>query len=234
MSSFRFKQFKVAHDRCSHKVGTDGVLLGCWVQIRERDRLLLDIGTGSGLIALMLAQRAHPVARIDAVEIHAPDAEQARENILGSPWPDRINLHHLPVQSYFPGTYYDLIVTNPPYFRNSLLPPDPQRSAARHTHRLPFPDLIETAMRLIAPDGRFALILPTQDAAHFISLCESTGLFPSRRTYFHARADKPAERVLLELSKQKAGFETSQLILNHADGTWSDEYTALTSEFYIK
>ena len=234
MSSFRFKQFELEHDRCSHKVGTDGVLLGCWVNIQETDRHLLDIGTGSGLIALILAQRTHPAARIDAVEIHQEDATQARENVLRSPWPEKIALHHAPVQGFAPDTRYDLIVTNPPYFQDSLLPPDRRRSTARHTSELSFPDLIQAVVRLLSPRGRFAVILPPPEALQLTSLCEARGLFPSRVAEFYTRQHKSPERVLTEFSSKKDSPETGNITLYDTGERWSQQYRTLTKDFYIR
>lgn len=231
---FRFKQFEVYHDRCSHKVGTDGVLLGCWVHVKDTDRLLLDVGAGSGLISLMLAQRTHATAYIDAVEVCDEDATQARENVLRSPWPNRIGVHHVPVQAFDPGKRYDLIVTNPPYFRSSLLPPDQRRTTARHANHLSFSDLLDSVLRLLSPGGRFALILPPGEASEFTVLCGQRGLFRNRKTDFHSRKHKPPERVLLEFSLQETAPELSRMTLYEAAEIWSQEYRSLTEEFYIK
>jgi tRNA1Val (adenine37-N6)-methyltransferase len=231
---FHFKQFKVAQNQCTHKVGTDGVLLSAWVQIKEEDRNILDMGTGSGLIALMLAQRSGPAIRIDAVEIEAQDAQQARENVQHSPWPEKISIHQVPVQQFSPARQYDLIISNPPYFLNSWLPPEKKRSQARHAQRLSFEDLLLAATRLLTKQGRLAVILPYVEALKFINLARSFHLFPIRKTNFRSRAHKPVERLLFELAYDGKQEAESELILYSEGENWSEEYKKLTREFYLK
>src|SRR6266850_1577807 len=145
---FTFKQFIVHHDRCAMKVGTDAVLLGAWAGAAGA-KTILDIGTGSGIIALMLAQRTPSYARIDAVEIEQSDFLQASENAQNSPWPEKIIVHHTSIQEYQTDSQYDLIICNPPYFINSLLPPSPFRKQARHAALLPNRDLLTAVKRLL-------------------------------------------------------------------------------------
>ena len=230
---FQFKQFMVYHDRVTHKVGTDGVLLGAWVNLWEEDTLILDIGTGSGLIALMLAQRTSRETRIDAVEIEAVDAGQARENVLRSPWRDRISIHHVPVQQFQPDQPYALIVSNPPYFVKSLPPSDERRSLARHTDQLSFEDLLSSVVRLLAKNGRLAVILPYAEALDFLRLAGAHGLFPVRKTGFRSRGSKPVERLLLELAYEGALASGDELVLYSRGNGWSEEYKSLTRDFYI-
>ena len=233
LKPFQFKHFTVAHDRCTHKVGTDGVLLGSWVRIGEQDRFLLDIGTGSGVIALMLAQRSDPSTHIDAVEIDEHDARQAKENVAASPWPGKIRVHQTPIQKFDTGQRYDLIVSNPPFFVNSLLPPGQKRSQARHTQHLPFDDLLKSVAALLAVGGRFALILPYTEAEQLLKSAAATDLYPRRKTLFRSRRQKPVERVLMELSKGPGAVEQSQLLLYEDSGSWSGNYRALTRDFYL-
>ena len=232
---FQFKHFSVSQNQSTHKVGTDGVLLGAWANISEDDQSLLDIGTGSGVIALMLAQRTSEKARIDAVEIEAQDAEQAKENVLRSPWPQKIRIHHTPLQQYFPESQYDLIVTNPPFFVNSWLPPERKRSQARHTEQLTFEDLLINVRRLLKKQGRVALILPFAESLTVTSLARGFHLFPIRKTTFRSRANKPIERVLLELSSEGRLESETELTLYDAASseTWSDDYIRLTRDFYL-
>src|SRR5688500_14273906 len=197
---FQFKQFSVAQNHCTHKVGTDGVLLGAWVNVNDGDRTILDVGTGSGLIALMLAQRTNRETHIDAVEIESMDADQAKENVLHSPWPEKIRIHHTSIQQFLPGIEYDLIVSNPPYFENSLLPPKKKRTQARHTEQLSFNDLLHHADRLLTPQGRLAVILPPAGGLKFIDQARLLKLAPIRSAHFRSRAEKPVERVLMELA----------------------------------
>lgn len=232
--AFRFKQFSVADGRAAHKVGTDAVLLGAWVHLSQADKSILDIGTGSGVIALMLAQRTAHDARIDAVEIGGPDAEQARENVLASPWKEKISVHHLPLQEYRPQEKYDLIVTNPPYFVKSHEPPDAQRSQARHTHHLPFEDLLGNTVRLLSKQGRFALILPHVEGLHFLTLARRYKLFPVRKTTFRSRISKAVERLLIELAFEGPLQADAEIILYAEGENWSEEYRELTRDFYLQ
>lgn len=230
---FHFKHFSISQDHTAHKVGTDGVLLGSWVNIHLHDRFLLDIGTGSGLIALMLAQRCGPDARIDAVEIDARAANQARENVARSPWPSKVAVIPECLQRFAPGITYDLVVSNPPYFINSLHPPGAERMQARHARALTFPDLLKAVIRLLSPGGRFGIILPYTEGLHFITLAREIGLFPFRRTAFRARRHKPAQRLLMEFTRQEETMEESEIILYEERESWTAEYKALTKDFYL-
>lgn len=146
------------------KVGTDGVLLGAWAGVRPADRRILDVGTGTGLIALMMAQRA-PEALITGVDVE--EVSQARENAAASPWGGRVAFVQCPVQEFAPDERFDLIVSNPPFFVDSLTCPDEGRTTARHAVRLPFDQLRDAVVRLLAAEGRFAVILPTDEARRF-------------------------------------------------------------------
>lgn len=194
---FRFKQFAVRQDRCPMKVGTDGVLLGAWAPVLPSDRRVLDIGTGTGLIALMMAQRM-PQARIAGVDID--DVSQARENADASPWGARLEFHRCPVQEFAAGGAFDLIVSNPPYFVGSLTCPDAGRTAARHAVHLPFEALRDAVLRLLAPGGRFALILPSSEAERFLAVCRDA-LTLVHRTDVRTTPRREAKRALLCLTR---------------------------------
>lgn len=230
---FHFKRFSVAQDRCTHKVGTDGVLLGAWVNISPKDKRILDIGTGSGLIALMLAQRSAPDSRIDALDIEEHDALQAKENVSQSPWPGKVIVHHLAIQDFLPSTPYDLVVSNPPWFEDSLLPFDNRRRIARHTARLSHGDLLKHAVRLMSADGRLAVILPHTSGLRFIDTARPHGLLPVRKTTFRSRPHKQPERMLLEFAFAEHPVQHEELVLYSPGGEWSDAYRALTREFYL-
>ena len=176
------------------KVGTDGVLLGAWAAVRPQDRRMLDIGTGTGLIALMLAQRA-PEAHVTGVDID--DVGQARENAAASPWSGRVAFAQCPVQEFETPEPFDLIVSNPPFFVDSLTCPDRGRTAARHAVHLPFGDLRDAVLRLLAPGGRFAVILPTAEAERFLAVCAGR-LALVRRTDVRTTPRRPAKRALME------------------------------------
>lgn len=182
------------------KVGTDGVLLGAWVSVRPSDRRILDIGTGTGLIALMMAQRV-PGARITGVDVE--DISQARENADASPWGGRVAFVQCPVQEFAPQGKFDLVVSNPPFFVDSLTCPDAGRTTARHAVRLPFGDLRDAVVRLLSDQGRFAVVLPKDEAARFIGICRDV-LAPVRRTDVRTTPRHPVKRVLIEFVRVPA------------------------------
>lgn len=229
---FHFKQFSMRHDQCTMKVGTDAVLLGSWVKVLPGGSIL-DIGTGSGVIALMLAQRTPRAVRIDAVEIEERDAGQAGTNFIQSPWPDRLSIHHVPIQSFFPAERYDIIVTNPPYFINSHRPPDGRRFTTRHTVSLDHPTLIAVVLRLLKESGSFNVILPDTEGRLFIQLAACSGLFCSRKYAFRTRSNKPVERWLLEFQRKETTSDTGEVLLYDQGLQWSQDYISLTGEFYL-
>lgn len=230
---FHFKKFSVRHDRSGMKVGTDGVLLGAWVDVRQATQIL-DIGTGTGVIALMLAQRASDAVTIDAVEIDDAAYEDAQENIAASPWHDRVHLHHTAIQQFNPSTKFDLIVSNPPYFQKSYKPPTVQRETARHTEQLTFDEILSIAEKLLTQKGKLNLILPYTEGLQFIALAEHKGLHCSRKWIFRTRENKPVERFLLEFSWDKKEPEEGEILLYSSGEEWSSSYKELTREFYLK
>lgn len=230
---FHFKKFSVRHDRSGMKVGTDGVLLGAWVDVRQATQIL-DIGTGTGVIALMLAQRATDSVTIDAVEIDDAAYADAQENIAASPWHDRVHLHHSAIQQFNPSTRFDLIVTNPPYFQKSYKPPTAQRETARHTEQLTFDEILSIAEKLLTPAGKLNVILPYTEGLQFITLAEHKGLFCSRKWIFRTRENKPVERFLLEFCWEKKETEEGEILLYSSGEEWSDGYKELMREFYLK
>lgn len=232
MGRFRFKQFAVDDDDASLKVGTDAVLVGAWCNVENAQRIL-DIGTGSGVIALMMAQRTSPDARIDAVEVNVNDANQARSNIMNSPWPGKIAVHALPIQEFSPDGPYDLIVCNPPYFSQSLHPPETNRAMARHDTQLTQRELLAAVDRLLAPHGIFSVILPAHGAEKFIGAAVRHGLHLTRHTRFFTRRHKPQERSLMSFSKTPFPFEEDSLLLYDESDRKSQGYTRLTGEFYL-
>lgn len=233
MSCFRFKAFQVIQSASPMKVGTDGVLLGAWTRIGSSDRRILDIGTGTGLLALMMAQRA-PQAEILGVDIDS--IEEARLNADLSAWGSRIHLQQTPVQE-FQAAPFDLILSNPPFFVESLRCPDRGRTMARHAVALPFAELRDAVVRLLKPEGRFALVLPIVEAERFVALAAEV-LRPIRRTEVRTTPRHPAKRVLLEMvhaaSEQAVEPMTELMIGTGEHETYTDEYRALTGDFYLK
>ena len=230
---FHFKQFSIRHDRCAMKVGTDAVLLAAWVDVSTAQRIL-DIGTGSGVIALMLAQRAPESTIIECVEIEKESADQATENFRNSPWSSRLAVHHLAIQEYFPPIQFDLITTNPPYFNRSLEPPDKRRHEVRHTSTLTYDDLMSAVVRLLTMNGRFNLILPYKEAKLFSDVASQHGLFCNRRYHFRTRIEKPIERTMLEFSRRPKATDEGEVLLYESGSEWSSSYRNLISDFYIK
>lgn len=219
------------------KVGTDGVLLGAWCRIEERQRRILDVGCGTGLIAIMAAQRSETYTgtTIDAVEIDEGAARQAAENVAASPWPDRIKVIHAPFQQ-LPPEKYDHIISNPPYFRSSLECPDAGRTLARHTVTLPFGDLLSGVGSRLATDGIFSVILPHDAFGQFVHEAAVYGLYPSRITdvYPTARSAAP-KRTLAEFSF--TGTEPvrgSLRIEERQPMDYNREYVELTRDFYLR
>ena len=220
-------------ERAAMKVGTDGVLLGAWVRVEESDRLVLDIGTGTGVIALMMAQRTVN-AHVEAVEIDAPSAADARDNVAASPWSERVEVVECDIADYAPAERYDLILSNPPYFSESLLPPDGGRAAARHTSLLTFEALADAVVRLLAHDGRFALILPMAEALRFRTIAVGRGLFPLRMTEVWSTPRSGAIRLLAEYSASPLPEPPTADRIVIDDGGFSTQYRELTKEFYLK
>lgn len=230
---FHFKQFSVRHDHATMKVGTDGVLLGAWTN-PSNAKYILDIGTGSGIIALMLAQRTESDVLIDAVEVEAKDAAQASENISNSPWPAKVLVHHTPIQDFRSERKYDLIVSNPPYFINSQEPPDKRRVEARHTILLSHEELLQSVSRLLSARGRFSVILPYTEGLYFIERAKLYNLSCSRQWSFRTRKEKPIERWLLEFSCSPKTTDRGEILLYDDANEWSKGYITLTQQFYLK
>lgn len=235
-SYFQFKQFKINQDGSAMKVGTDGVLLGAWTDVNEA-RSFLDIGTGTGLIAIMLAQRTEKTSKIDAVEIDASSYQQAVNNFDDCPWSSQIEAYRTSFQDFICKTSrkYDVIVSNPPYFINSLKAKEESRTQARHTDGLPFEDLIEGAKALLNPEGRFSVILPVTEGDYFIRLARITGFSLSKRIEVLPNPGKPAKRLLIELTLINSNTEEGSICVENGQRhVYSPEYIELCKAFYLK
>jgi len=230
--SFVFKQFIVKQNKCAMKVGTDAVLLGAWADLPPSGRVL-DIGAGTGIIAMMLAQRC--VANIDTIEIDADAYTQAVENCGNCKWKDRLNVHHSSFQDFAEkcGKQYDAIVTNPPYFTNSLQAASESRTKARHNATLTFKELIDGIKALLHQKGTFAIILPSKESEEFVEIAKDSGLYPVRVMRIQTTAVKPAKRVLMQFAFQRNSFSESTLIIENTDHTYTPDYKQLTREFYL-
>ena len=221
------------------KIGTDGILLGAWSQAEQPQRIL-DIGTGTGLIALMMAQR-FPNAVIDAVEIEPNAAEQAARNFAASPWPERLNLHHQSIQSFaasnVPDKAYSLIVSNPPWFVDSLKSNESKRNLARHTDSLSHEDLQNSVRLLLHTSGRSTVVLPFSDAASFIDSAHERNLFCRRQCLVRAKPGLSPHRILLEFETVPA---ESPVILqeltieNEQRHDYTESFRTFTRDFYLR
>ncbi len=231
---FRFKQFTIQQHNTAMKVNTDGVLLGAWADIRNARRIV-DVGTGTGVVALMLAQR-NANAVIDAVEIDAASAGQALENVMQSGWSQRINIIHddfLHFASQHAGQY-DAIVSNPPYFVDSLLPPEATRTIARHAEQLPHGALIESSLWALSSAGKLHLILPYVEGTVFIAEAAAKGLYCVRKTTVHSAGNKSPKRLLLSFARKVEVLHENTLYIHQVGSTdYTPEYKALTGDFYL-
>lgn len=230
---FRFKQFRIQQDRCAMKIGTDGVLLGAWVNCKNAKRIL-DVGTGTALIALMLAQR-NTQATIDAVEIDPESAAQAHENVMASLWHNRIQVicdsfQHYAAQSTHS---YDLIVSNPPFFINSLKSPHSAKNTARHTDKLPFDELLAAAKARLTPTGHLAIILPKDESLIIENLAKETGFYCVEKVSVYPTPLSSVKRYLLCFGLQENSCKESDLIIEEARHSYSTQFKALTRDFYL-
>ena len=228
---FSFKKFTVYHDKCAMKVGTDGVLLGAWTNVNTSQKIL-DIGTGSGLVALMLAQRCE--ASITAIDIDSEAVEQTKINIEASNWKDRMEVFHTDLCNFSPQYQFDTIVSNPPYFVDSLKCDDTQRNTARHNDTLTSEQLFGNVSQMLCQEGEFSLIIPFEQTDSAISIAEKYELYPTRHTRIITRPGLPPKRSLLAFKKHPEKYMPQDLVIELERHVYSAEYIALTKEFYLK
>ncbi|MDF9829723.1 methyltransferase [Parabacteroides sp. PF5-6] len=230
---FAFKQFTVFHDQCAMKVGTDGVLLGAWVRVGGTQRIL-DVGTGTGLIALMLAQRS--TAQIEAIDIDESAYRQACRNVFDSPFAGQIRVCHSAFADYdSAGGTFDLIVSNPPYFSQSLKSPDEKRSKARHDELLPLEELIAGSVPLLSEKGRIALILPVEQDQKLTEVSAANQLHRIRQTNISPTPHTPVKRILVELSPTpNPDYAPECLTIEIERHRYTEAYETLTRDFYLK
>lgn len=218
--SFHFKQFTIEQDRCALKVGTDGLLFGAWVDYDGAKRIL-DIGTGTGVLALIAAQRC-ATATIDAVEIDDAAAEQAAGNAAASPWRDRVRVHRMDVRKMNASEPFDLVICNPPYYADYSRSPDVRIDLAKHGGELRFSDLIGAVDRLLAPQGMFNVIIPLNREREFLHEAQRIGLYPVRRCTVRYVAHRPPKRVLLALDRSGTPVQDDELTI---EATGPFDYT---------
>jgi tRNA1Val (adenine37-N6)-methyltransferase len=236
MSKFQFKQFSLEQDRCAMKIGTDGVLLGAWTPLENNPFSILDIGTGTGVIALMLAQRSH-AEQIDALEIDEDAYEQSVDNFENSPWSDRLFCFHAGLDEFVeePEDEYDLIVSNPPFYAEDYKTECNQRDMARFQDAMPFEELIEAAAMFLSENGIFTVIIPFKEEGNFLALAKECELYPLKITRVKGTPTTEIKRSLLAFSRnENLDFPVDELIIETARHQYTKEYTELTREFYLK
>ncbi len=212
------------------KVGTDGVLLGSWTPTANAKRIL-DIGTGTGLLALMLAQRSS--AHVDAVELDAEAAQQAIENVLRSPFAERVSVFNADIRTFKSSSKYDLIVCNPPFFINSMRCPDAKRTQARHSDTLTAEALLEVVLQHLAPDGYFSVVYPVIEAIAFSEMAQQLGLHCVRQLDVCPTPQQPPKRTLMTFGCSPLPLEQTSLVIETARHCYTDEYRQLTKDFYL-
>lgn len=233
MSDFVFKHFTIRQQLNAMKIGTDSVLLGCLLKTDDATHIL-DIGTGTGLLALMLAQRTGAI--INAVEIDEQAATEARFNFEQSKWANSITLHHSSIQQFCEGNteQFDLIVANPPYypFAKHAVIQQVNRSVARQTNALSFEELIQCVLKLLSPQGACWLVLPIEEGTYFIELANCHGLYLQHCIYIKPKQDKESNRMILQFTFVKKTHTTQTFIVYEADGTPTHAYKQAAAEFY--
>lgn len=233
---FQFKKFTIAQDKCAMKVGTDGVLLGAWATIAHDPQAILDIGTGTGLIALMLAQRCE-APQIDAIEIDSLAYEQAVENFENSPWNNRLFCYHADLEHFAHemDDEYDLIVSNPPFYSENYKTGDPKRNQARFQHALPFELLIEAVDYFLSEKGVFCVIVPAKEEEKIIQIAAEFHIFPLKVTRVQGNYKSEIKRSLLAFTRNLiAKIPLDVLVLESERHTYTDDFKELTKNFYLK
>lgn len=233
---FSFKQFSVNQDKCAMKIGTDGVLLGAWCPVDNNPFSVLDIGAGTGILSLMLAQRSH-AEQIDALEIDEDAYEQCVENFENSPWSDRLFCFHAGLDEFVdePEDEYDIIISNPPFYSENYKTDDSKRDLARFQDALPFEELVEAADLLLSENGIFAVIIPYKEEDRFIDLCAQVELFPVKVTRVKGTPTTPIVRSLLAFKRYELSVLTAdELVIEISRHEYTDEYIDLTKDFYLK
>lgn len=236
MSKFQFKQFSIEQDRCAMKIGTDGVLLGAWTPIENNPYNILDIGTGTGIIALMLAQRS-AAQQIDALEIDEEAYEQATDNFENSPWNDRLFCFHAGLDEFVeePEEEYDLIISNPPFYSENYKSNDDKRDLARFQDAMPFEELIEAADLLLSENGIFSVIIPFKEEENFIGTAKENELYPIKITRVKGTPSTGTKRSLLAFCRNKYAITIEdELIIEIERHSYTPQYIELTKDFYLK
>lgn len=232
-SYFHFKQFTIHQDKCAMKVSTDACIQGAWTPINTQVKDVLDIGTGTGLLSLMLEQR-NPGLQIDAIELDAEAAAQAKENISNSPWQDRINVIQADVLEYPFSKQYDMVICNPPFFQNSLLGPDDKRNNVRHTLSLTFDNLFDVISKVLKPSGYASILLPVAEHEIWSTLISNQAWGINKELRIVPRQDLEGNRVVSVCSPQRLQKIEESLQIYQAIGEYTHEFKRLMQPFYQK
>lgn len=230
---FRFKHFIVRHDGCAMKVGTDGCVLGAWTRL-PHEASVLDVGTGTGLVALMLAQRGAQSAT--GIDIDEGAVRQARLNAAMSPWADKIEVEQADFNHFIPPRLFDVVVCNPPFFENSLKCPDSQRTIARHADALTPTALVNGSLACLKPQGCLSVIIPTDKRTNYVAEAIGAGFVLARETQLITCQGRAPKRLLMEFSKSPiaSGCIADQLVVEQAPGVYSDTFRELLRDFYLR
>ena len=233
--TFNFKQFSVNQDRCAMKIGTDGVLLGAWTPLINNPYNVLDIGAGTGILSLMLAQRSN-AEQIDAIEIDEDAYEQCVENFEASPWGDKLFCFHAGLDEFVdePEDEYDLIISNPPFYTDDYKSDNTSRDLARFEDALPFEELIEAAALLLSDNGIFSVIIPYKEEERFVAMCNELDLFPLKITRVKGTPTSEIKRSLLAFCRIEQTPLIDELVIEISRHNYTPEYIELTKEFYLK
>jgi tRNA1Val (adenine37-N6)-methyltransferase len=238
MKPFHFKEFTIHQDKTAMKIGTDGVLLGAWCSVDAYPDTILDVGAGTGIISLMMAQRSDAMT-IDAVEIDENAYEQSVENFEQSDWGDRLYCYHASFQTFADEIAneeetYDLIISNPPFYTDAFESENISRNKARFTSSMSFEDLSSSVVKILSSDGIFAVIIPFKEEECFINLLKTKGLFLNRVCHVQGTPKSEIKRSLMEFSFRPSKIKTTHLIIEVERHTYTKEYIDLTKDFYLK
>ncbi|MEO0571342.1 MAG: methyltransferase [Bacteroidota bacterium] len=235
MKPFKFKQFTIHQDRCAMKVGTDGVLLGAVVSLKKSPNSILDVGAGTGLVALMLAQRSS-AQNIDAIELDESAYEQCVENFEDSPWADRLFCYHASFQEFYEemDERYDLIVSNPPFHSETVTSGSSSRDNARQNRALPFGLLVRGVHQLLSKEGTFCVVLPLSEEERTLNMAREKGLFPFHILRVRGNTGVPLKRSIVQFSFLDKRISEEELVIEVERHQFTEEYINLTKDFYIK
>ena len=232
---FQFKEFKVNQDKCAMKIGTDGVLLGAWASIDKNSFSVLDIGAGTGILSLMIAQRSN-AQNIEAIEIDADAYEQCSENFENSPWADRLFCYHASLLEFVEEAdeKYDHIICNPPFYSEDFKTDNDARDLARFNDAMPFEHLIYAVANLLSESGVFSVIIPFKEELSFIDLASKAALYPKNILHVKGNPDSEIKRSLLEFTFMKNEAKILELVIEKLRHQYTEEYINLTKDFYLK